>query len=192
VQTRLNRSWCCLGCGLAWPKASRVTWEVQIPHRKGQFWWIGAPIVKHRHFLPYAVQKRLNRSICRFGCGLEWAEECTSSIVFARWRQYALLGGHVAVTCRTSVYCGDASYIKLLRPLVIFGHAHLDSRTSHIVKRFELSTVLWAFHTIQPSSLFCVFISGRCIVFCHCFVVNNDFQKVMEAYVETRLMNSKG
>ena len=34
------------------PKASCVTWEVQIPHGKGQFWWIGAPIVKYRHFLP--------------------------------------------------------------------------------------------------------------------------------------------
>jgi len=22
----------------------RVTWEVKIPHGKGQFWWIGAPL----------------------------------------------------------------------------------------------------------------------------------------------------
>jgi len=28
---------------------------------KEQFWWIGAPIVKHRDFLPWAVQKRLNQ-----------------------------------------------------------------------------------------------------------------------------------
>jgi len=27
---------------------------------KGQFWRIGAPIVKYRHFLSQAVQKRLN------------------------------------------------------------------------------------------------------------------------------------
>ena len=27
-----------------------------------------------------------------------------------------------------SVYGGDALYVKLLSPLVIFGHAHLDSR----------------------------------------------------------------
>ena len=27
------------------PKASLVTREVQMPHGKGQFWWIGAPIV---------------------------------------------------------------------------------------------------------------------------------------------------
>jgi len=34
------------------PKASCVTWEVQIPHGKGQFWRIGPPVVKYRHFLP--------------------------------------------------------------------------------------------------------------------------------------------
>jgi len=34
------------------PNASCVTWEVQIPRGKGLFWWIGAPIVKYRHFLP--------------------------------------------------------------------------------------------------------------------------------------------
>jgi len=73
---------------------------VQIPHLKGQFWWIGAPIVNYRHFLPWAVQKRLNWSICHLVCGLEWAKGCTNSVVFARWRQCALMGGHVAVTCR--------------------------------------------------------------------------------------------
>jgi len=51
--------------------------------------------VHYRHFLPLAVQKRLNRSICRLACALEWAEGCTNSIVFARWRQCALMGGHV-------------------------------------------------------------------------------------------------
>ena len=29
------------------------------PHGKGQLRWIGAPIVKYRQFLPWAVQKRL-------------------------------------------------------------------------------------------------------------------------------------
>jgi len=41
--------WVVDSCG---PKASCITWEIQIPHGKGQFWWIGAPIVKCRHFLP--------------------------------------------------------------------------------------------------------------------------------------------
>jgi len=35
--------------------------------------------------LPRAVQKWLNRSICRLGFGLGWAEGSTSSIVFAMY-----------------------------------------------------------------------------------------------------------
>ena len=38
--------------------------------REGAPLWKASPIVKYRDFLPSAVQKRLNRSICRFGCGL--------------------------------------------------------------------------------------------------------------------------
>ena len=85
------------------------------------------------------VQKRLNRSICRLGCGLDWAKGCTSSIVFARWRQCALMGGHIAATWRIRLnYPSTAAMrlVKLLWPLVIFGHAHLDSRTD--------SRTLWA------------------------------------------------
>jgi len=48
--------------------------------------------------LPWAVQKWLNRSICQSGCGLGWAEGSTSSIVFARWRQCALMRRHIGVT----------------------------------------------------------------------------------------------
>ena len=76
---------------------------VQITHLKGQFWWTGAPIVNCRHFLQRAVQKRLIQLICHLGCGLEWAEKCTNSIVFARWRQCVLMGGHVAVVCRITL-----------------------------------------------------------------------------------------
>jgi len=92
VQTRLNRSRCRLCCGLGWAQSIMCYMTVQIPHLKGQFWWMGTPTVNYRHFLPSAVLKRLNRSICRLGCGLEWAEGCTNSIVFARWRQHALVG----------------------------------------------------------------------------------------------------
>jgi len=51
VKTWLNRLRCHLRRGFHGPNASCVTWEVQIPHGKGQFWWIGAPIVNYRHFL---------------------------------------------------------------------------------------------------------------------------------------------
>jgi len=89
VQTRLNRSRCRLDYGLAWSQSIMCYMGIQIPHLKGQFWWMGAPTVNYRHFLPSAVQKRLNRSIYRMGCGLRWAEGCKNSIVSARWRQCA-------------------------------------------------------------------------------------------------------
>jgi len=41
------------------------------------------------------MQKRLNQSICRLGCGLRWAEGSTSLIVCACWRQCDLMGGHI-------------------------------------------------------------------------------------------------
>jgi len=78
---------------LGWAQGITNDIGVQIPHGKGHFWeW--PPIVMHRDFLPWAVQKRLNRSNCRLGCGLGWAEGSTRSIVFARVRQCALIGRH--------------------------------------------------------------------------------------------------
>jgi len=101
------------------------------------------------------VQKRLNLSIRRFDCRLEWAEGCTCSIVFARWRQCALVDGHVAVTCRITLNHPCMAAMRLMTNY--FDHLlSLDTPTytvAQIAKRFEPSTVLWAFHTIQPSSI---------------------------------------
>jgi len=56
------------------------------------------------------------------------------------------------------VYCGQtARWINMLLGTEVglsAGDIVLDKRTVQIAKRFESSTVLWAFHTIQPSSLF--------------------------------------
>ena len=52
----------------------------------------------------------------------------------------------LANTIEPPVCGGDA----VLCHIVIFGHAHLD--ISQIARRFEPNSVLWAFHTIQPSS----------------------------------------
>jgi len=52
VQRQLNRSRCRLGCGLVWTESIMCYMGGPDPHGKGQFWWIGAPIVKYRHFLP--------------------------------------------------------------------------------------------------------------------------------------------
>jgi len=100
------------------------------------------------------MQKRLNLSICRFDCGLEWAEGCTSSIVFARWRKCALVEAHVAVTCRITLSHPSTAAMRLMANY--FDHLlSLDTPTyavAQIANRFEPSTVLWAFHTMQPSS----------------------------------------
>ena len=42
------------------------------PMPRGNFEEKGRPIVKYRDTLQSSVQKRLNRSRCRLGCGLGW------------------------------------------------------------------------------------------------------------------------
>ena len=73
--------------------------------------------------LPWAVQKWLNRSICRLGCGLGWTEGSTSSIVFDMWRQCAHMGGHNGATWRIRLNRPSEvtmqSYVKLLWPPAI-------------------------------------------------------------------------
>jgi len=48
---------------------------------------------------------------------------------------------HLENTTEPSVYGGDVPYVKLLGPLVIFGHAHLDSRTDSRALQAEYCTV---------------------------------------------------
>jgi len=85
------------------------------PHLKGAIL-----VDRGAHCKLYALSavscaKTVNRSICRLGCGHEWAERCTNSIVFARWRQCALMGGrHLSKNIETNVYSGDAPYVKLI------------------------------------------------------------------------------
>jgi len=116
--------------GLDGPKESWIGWGSRSPKGKGHFGGKEALIVKYRDFLPWAVRRRLNRSICRLGCGLRWAKGCRSSIVFARWRQYVLMGGHIGslmgchigATWRIQLNCLSAAamrpYVKLPWPFV--------------------------------------------------------------------------
>jgi len=82
---------------------------------------------------------------------------------FNRIRQVAPMCPYGRTRCRQlsnnnepSFYGNDAPYVKLLDHLL-----SLDTPTytvAQTAKRFEPSTVLWAFHTIQPSSFeFCVY-----------------------------------
>jgi len=48
---------------------------------------------------------------------------------------------HLSNNIELSVYGGAALYVKLLPPLVIFGHAHLDSRTDSQAIRAEYCIV---------------------------------------------------
>jgi len=146
----------CVKCG------SRSSWVREIFGK-------GAPIIKYSDFLPWAVQKWLNLSICHLGCGLEWAKECTSSFVFTSWCQCALMGGHIDTTWRLWLNCPCAAamrpYVKLLLPLGIiiiclFCALHLDSgirnpRLKESLGGWRKDEVLWAIPllgTRRPSS----------------------------------------
>ena len=82
--------------------------------------WVGAILVdRGTHCKVWALSavscaKRLNLSICRFDCGLEWAEGCTSSIVFTRWRQCALMEGHVCASCRITLNHPSTTAMRLM------------------------------------------------------------------------------
>jgi len=69
-------------------------------------------------------KKWLNQPICHLGCELGWAEERTSWIIFARWRQCAHMGGHIGTTWRIQLNSPFAAamqpYVKLLWALAYF------------------------------------------------------------------------
>jgi len=66
--------------------------------------------------------------------GLECAEECTSSIVFAMWCQCALMGEHLAATWRIRLNHPSMATMRLCQITLTTCylcrlHAHLESRT---------------------------------------------------------------
>ena len=132
-----------------------VLHDVYGPTWEGQF-WVGnrQTIVKYSDTLQSSVQTRLNWSIWHFGCGLsgqrmhKFNRICHVAPMCPHGRTRC---HHLSNNIEPYIYGGDAPYVKLLWPHLIFGHAHLDSGTDSQA-RFVLSTVLWAFHTIQPSS----------------------------------------
>ena len=130
--------------------------EVHVPHEMGIFQGKGSPIVKYWDFLPWAVQKWLNLLICRLGCGLGWAEESTSSVVFARWCQCAHMGGHIAATWWIQLNHASAatmqSYVKLLWPLVTIIRPHYSPMHVDAVYSYRPSSVmcLSVCHTSEP------------------------------------------
>jgi len=137
--------WCLFEGRGDGPKASRVTWEVQIFHGKGQFWWIGAPIVRYLALSavscaktakpihsPFRLWIRVGRRMHKFNCIHQVAPMCPCGRTHCR---------RLSNNTEPSVYGGDAPYGKLLWPLLIFGHADLHSRTDSQALRAEYCIV---------------------------------------------------
>ena len=154
VQTWLNWSRCCLGCGLAWTQSIMCYMASPDPP------WERAILVDTcAHCIVWVLSaiscaKTAEPIHLPFWLWIERAEGCTNSIVFARWRQCALVRGHIAVTCRITLNHPSTAAMRLMANY--FDHLlSLDTpnyTVAQITKRFEPSTVLWAFHTIQLSS----------------------------------------
>ena len=57
------------------------------------------------------------------------------------WNHESTHCRHLANTTEPFVYSADVSYVKLVRPLVIFRNAHLDSRTYSLALRAKYCIV---------------------------------------------------
>jgi len=71
---QLNRSRCCLGCGLGLAQGTMYYMEVQIPVLKRAILGDKSCLEVLSDTLLSSVQKRLNRSRFHLGCGLWCAE----------------------------------------------------------------------------------------------------------------------
>ena len=151
---------------------------VKIPHGKGQFWWIGVPIVKHRHFLPWAVQERLNRSICRLGCRLLAVGRKMHK--FNRFRQVASICPHWTMRLRRwSALCQiilSTCYLWT-RPLI---QSHRWSSASSRILYCGQSTQYSRLVSLLNAS--CFNVKCKCIFFCQ---TKNSFC-VKEKWITTR------
>ena len=109
----------------------------------------GVPIVKCRDFLPWAVQKWPNQSSSCFGYGLGWAEGSTTSVVFARWRQCAHMGGHIGATWQ----------IWLNRPSVVAMQSYVITLTTcyYLTKSdVTITNISWSLPHIMVRKTACI------------------------------------
>jgi len=120
ILTALSRSTQpCTRCGtVKWVSAFRLS-----NNNKCRWWmWIVAAYWR-THTSTSAlncakVAEPIGLPFSSLGCGLGWVEGSTSWIVFARWRQCALMGGHIAAIWRVRLNRPSAAemqpYVKLL------------------------------------------------------------------------------
>jgi len=143
VQRRLNRSRCHLGCGLAW--AESIMCYIGGPDPP----WEGAILVKVNRGAQCKVYALSVVSCAKTAEPIHllfrlWARVGQKMHTFNRIRQVASVCPYGRTRCRhlsnniePSVYGNEAPYVKLLWPLLIFGHAHLDSCTDSQALRAE-------------------------------------------------------
>jgi len=145
VQRRLNRSRCRLGCGLAWAESITLymggpnpLWEGAILVDRGAhckvyaFFAVSCAKTTKPIHLSFRFWSPVGRQMYKFNRIRQMAPMCPSGTTHCR---------HLLNNIEPSVYGGDAPYGKLLWPLVIFGHAHLDSHTDSQAPRAEYCTV---------------------------------------------------
>jgi len=122
-------AWClsvCLSVGLSVSHSSepckKIAQLIEMPFGLRTGVGLRNHVLDGVHIPDVKVQKWLNQSICRLGCGLRLAEGSTSSIVFARLCQCAVMGGHIDATWQIQLNHLSAAvmrlYVKLLWPLV--------------------------------------------------------------------------
>jgi len=93
----------------------------------------------------------VNRSICRLGCGLWWAEGSTSSIVLARWRQCALVS-----VCVCACVDVDVRSVRVLGVLQRLSLTYCVVAVTHLcclAPRDEHAVCTLAFHVIMSVDL---------------------------------------
>jgi len=86
-----------------------------------------------------------------FGLWTQVGRSSTSSIVFARWCQFVLMGGHIASTWRIRLN-HLSTEARRLRSNYFHHLLSLDTPTYTVVQiacYFKPNTVLWTFHTLQ-------------------------------------------
>ena len=117
------------------PKEPSVRCWSKLPHLKGEFWGEkGQPIVKYWDSLALAVQKRLNRSRCRFGCGLGWAKGKRKHMldVSAHWQR--MVNTLEPFTCGCDAASCQITLTTRLSNVVVRSGSDRHQRTSSVLR----------------------------------------------------------
>jgi len=163
------------------------------PHGKGQFWGIGAPYLLTYSLLSIGtfcreLYKTAELIDLQFGLWA-WVDRSPKD---AHVQLYSPKGDNVPLWEDTLPPPGEYDWTIRLRGrcalcqitltnVIFFMHTHLDSRTDSRA-RFEPNIVLWAFHTIQPSSYSWLADGNQCFAYIlstHCRPISFSYKKLL-------------